>query len=810
MDKRLSMGKYFHILAICLIGILLSCLGYWNSTHIESQRQQAIVSKLINERQALLENRLAITVEILDTVGRFIANEKTLSPSGYRFFTLPILDRHKEFWALHWVPKVRHDNRELFEKALQERGFPEGIKALQPASNTLLSSGVKSVYFPVQLTEPLQRNREVIGFDVSSREINNQGIEQTLNENIEFLASPPFKLVQDNEGSLSVVFYRPVFSVFPAPSDPQLRQQALRGYVVALVKPQAILDHLSDYDSAMAVGLSDVVAGVSTLMASKNRSQIDADWLMRQVTFSSLSREWQLDLAVSLEHPLLMNKSNRALWVLIGGLCFTAVLALILLRLAQAHLQISLERDRAQNYLDTVETMMMVLDVNGRVTMMNRKGYEILDYHPPELLGCLWFSPQFIPDPSTNFAVFLKSVEAGELPEDWVYTENPAIDKQGNQLMIAWHHKIQRDINGVVTGMLSAGEDITQKHYFTSMESIRSRAMQQVLEGSPLEAVLDQVLTGIEALNPGTQCSILLLDETGKHLRSCSGPSLPTAYNEAIDGVEIGDGVGSCGTAAFRKERIIVEDIQQHPYWSEFKELAALHQLGSCWSQPIFGRKGRLLGTFAIYHASATVPIQRDLDLIMRTADFVSLLIEEQQTEADLKRLASTDELTALPNRRAFLVALGAEYARAKRYNRQLSICMLDLDHFKQVNDRYGHHTGDIVLREVASVMRDILREADMAGRLGGEEFGILLPDTLESDAMIMAERLRAAIEKHEVLNQEQILQVTASIGVTSFQLNTESDRTSDLLSVADRCLYYAKQNGRNQVSNTPTDLHAS
>lgn len=288
----------------------------------------------------------------------------------------------------------------------------------------------------------------------------------------------------------------------------------------------------------------------------------------------------------------------------------------------------------------------------------------------------------------------------------------------------------------------------------------------------------------------------------------CSAPSLPEAYNAAIDGVEIGDGIGSCGTAAFRQERVIVEDIQQHAYWAAFKELAAEHELGSCWSEPIFGKKGRLLGTFAIYHANVCAPIDRDLSLISKTTDFISLIIEEQQTETELKRMATTDELTSLPNRRKFLATLEAELTRAKRYERQLSLCMLDLDHFKKINDRYGHHVGDTVLSNVAATMQSMLRETDMAGRLGGEEFGILLPDTQEEHAVILAERIRLAIEALEINHQGESLKCTASIGVSSLALSSELTQSSELLSTADYCLYDAKQSGRNRVSNVPAELN--
>ncbi len=807
MNQRPQLSKYLNILLVCLIGSSLSFFGYFHSAQLELQQQQATVTKLIYERQAQLETRIATTIEILDALGSFISNTESLSAQAYHSFSQPILDRHPEFWAVHWVPRIADNERENFEETLAARGFINGITELEPSTNSITPSSPKSEYYPVFLTEPLKRNRAIIGFDANSRQINSDVISQTLNQSINFLSSAPFKLVQDNEGSASVIFFRPVFSINPAPVDPDIRKQSIRGYVFALVKPQTILDMLAASDQNIATQLRDIVDDNAISIGSSGHNKIEEDWLTQQVRFASLGREWQLELSISDKHPLLIESSNRAILILIAGLCFTFTLAAILYRLSQAHLQIIQERDRAQSYLDTVETIMMVLDKQGRITMINRKGCNILGYSEAEIIDSLWYSPRYMPDSTERYDTYLACMN-NKLSKEIVYSENPVLDHQGNRLQIAWHNRVQFDNDGQPSGMLSAGEDITQKHYFSSLELIRSKAMQSALEGLSLRTIFDQVLKGIEALNPGAKCSILLLDDSGKHLMGCSAPSLPKAYNAAIDGVEIGDGIGSCGTAAFRQERVIVEDIQQHAYWAAFKELAAEHELGSCWSEPIFGKKGRLLGTFAIYHANVCAPIDRDLSLISKTTDFISLIIEEQQTETELKRMATTDELTSLPNRRKFLATLEAELTRAKRYERQLSLCMLDLDHFKKINDRYGHHVGDTVLSNVAATMQSMLRETDMAGRLGGEEFGILLPDTQEEHAIILAERIRLAIEELEISHQGESLKCTASIGVASIALDAETTQSSELLSTADCCLYYAKENGRNRVSNVPAELN--
>jgi len=172
-------------------------------------------------------------------------------------------------------------------------------------------------------------------------------------------------------------------------------------------------------------------------------------------------------------------------------------------------------------------------------------------------------------------------------------------------------------------------------------------------------------------------------------------------------------------------------------------------------------------------------------------------ITEHKQSEEALKRLANTDGLTGVLNRRRFMELSRQEVARSHRYGGPLSLIMLDVDHFKAVNDSYGHEVGDEVLVSLSQVCRQVLRQVDLFGRVGGEEFMALLPETgLEAAAMV-AERLRIALAAHAVSASKQELRVTISLGVA--QLSPET-RLSDLMRLADDAMYRAKQNGRNRV----------
>jgi diguanylate cyclase (GGDEF)-like protein len=175
----------------------------------------------------------------------------------------------------------------------------------------------------------------------------------------------------------------------------------------------------------------------------------------------------------------------------------------------------------------------------------------------------------------------------------------------------------------------------------------------------------------------------------------------------------------------------------------------------------------------------------------------------KQYTESEkrYRHLAFTDHLTGLPNRRCFFEAASREFAAAKRLGTTLSAVMVDIDHFKKVNDDYGHNVGDLILQSVAQLLQKAMRGSDLLGRYGGEEFVVLLPDTSAQMAQQVAERIRHGVQVGDFRAAAGQIRITASFGVSCF--NGAADECSDIQVVidkADKALYQAKNNGRNQV----------
>lgn len=190
-------------------------------------------------------------------------------------------------------------------------------------------------------------------------------------------------------------------------------------------------------------------------------------------------------------------------------------------------------------------------------------------------------------------------------------------------------------------GVLGIARDITGRKQAEKFEQFRSYILELIIGNGALNRTLEAIVIGMEQIDPEMICSILLLDSEGKHLGHGIAPDLPDFYNLALAGIEIGMGVGSCGTSAFTGKPVFVNDIQKHPYWKVYKKLAARAGLASCWSQPILSSTNKVLGTFAIYHHRPQEPLESDINFMEQSAYLASIAIERKQAEEQLL-IAST------------------------------------------------------------------------------------------------------------------------------------------------------------------------
>jgi len=256
---------------------------------------------------------------------------------------------------------------------------------------------------------------------------------------------------------------------------------------------------------------------------------------------------------------------------------------------------------------------------------------------------------------------------------------------------------------------------------------------------------------------------------------------------------------------------VLVEDVSGHPLFTNIRE--------------VWAREGRNVQVRSVATIPFTIDRLRSGVLFLRTdlserslthddVDFAEVVIRAavaairraqalETTRAENRRLealATTDPLTRVLNRRALLDRLTAEVDRARRYNSSLTLLLLDLDHFKQVNDTAGHLAGDTVLRQTGALLEEAIRKVDIVARYGGEEFVVMLPETASDGGVVFAERLRERIAARAFdVGSDRTVHLTVSIGIATFP-SPHVASTEDLFARADEALYRAKSGGRNQV----------
>lgn len=211
------------------------------------------------------------------------------------------------------------------------------------------------------------------------------------------------------------------------------------------------------------------------------------------------------------------------------------------------------------------------------------------------------------------------------------------------------------------------------------------------------------------------------------------------------------------------------------------------------------GALRRGVARFAAGELSYRIDVQRDDELGELASAFNTMAAALEKSQTELTELATLDGLTGLYNHRTFYVLLRGELARAQRFNRPVSLLLLDIDHFKSVNDTHGHQAGDAILRELAQLLTRESREIDRISRYGGEEITVILPETDVDAAVVIAERLRARVEAHAfTTGSGATLRLTVSVGVASWPLHASN--IQGLVAEADTAMYAAKQAGRNRV----------
>lgn len=306
-----------------------------------------------------------------------------------------------------------------------------------------------------------------------------------------------------------------------------------------------------------------------------------------------------------------------------------------------------------------------------------------------------------------------------------------------------------------------------------------------------LDDVLNKILDVIKKNFGFANIAILLLDQKKKELyiRAADGYS---AYIMKSTRLKVGEH-GICGRVASTGELFYAADVRKVPFYVKGKK-----SIRSEAAIPLTIR-GEIIGVLDIESEELDAFSERDLRLFSVFASQAAVAIENARLFDETKALSLTDALTKIANRRHFDLMLDNEIRKARGYSRPLSLAMIDLDNFKSFNDRYGHLVGDRMLIHIAKTLTKNLRDTDFVARYGGEEFVIILPETNNTLALRVADRIRNSVEREMLLVKGTgKKRITISVGIATYPAN--ADNKIDLINRADEALYRAKQHGKNRV----------
>jgi len=464
------------------------------------------------------------------------------------------------------------------------------------------------------------------------------------------------------------------------------------------------------------------------------------------------------------------------------------------------------ERLSLQALIDRLPDNLWVKDVNSRFVISNQVTAARMGFAgPADLMGKTdleLLAPEIA---QKFFADEQKIVQSGRPMIDM---EECVFGASGGKTWILTTKVPLRNDRNEIIGVAGISRDITERKLADALRDGQAQILEMIAMGAPLEDVLDRLVRLIESQLTGIFASILLVDRDGARLRHGAAPSLPEAYVKAVDGVRIGPKAGSCGTAAYRREPVMVADVMTDPLWADFKGLAAAHGLRSCWSTPILSNRGEVRGVFAMYSKEVREPSPVEMRLVDVTTRMAGIAIERKLAEDRIQFMANHDALTGLPNRTLLDDRLSQALFYAQRYERWVTVAFVDLDNFKDINDSLGHNAGDELLKAVAKRMVACLRATDTVVRLGGDEFVILLFDQPKNANVVSAslQKIQAAIAE-PVQVDGHTLRVTGSFGVANYPDDgTDADA---LLANADAAMYRAKEIGGDNFQFYTPELNA-
>lgn len=375
----------------------------------------------------------------------------------------------------------------------------------------------------------------------------------------------------------------------------------------------------------------------------------------------------------------------------------------------QAELNRQVSERRFRELLENVELVAILLDTDGRVIFCNDYLLKLTGYQQSDLLGADWFA-RFVPENRPDVRqLFLEGLRTGSLVKHF---ENPILTRNGELRTIAWNNTLLRKPSGEMIGTASIGEDITDRKRNEVLLNGQKQVLEMMAMGAPLDETLNTLISVIEAQSAGMLCSILVLDADGERLRHAAAPNLPPTLIAALDDERIGPNAGSCGTAAFTRETVIVEDVLTDPLWQNYRHLAEQHKFRACWSTPIISAQQAVLGTFDAYFPKPIAPNEHHERLLAIARHTAAVCISRKREEDAL--LASEERYRTLFETAPNSVRVFDEGLRLIMANQQA----VKLFGYDRTSEIIGMAARDFVAPEDWERGREIVQQVLETGRM--------------------------------------------------------------------------------------------
>ncbi|MBM5457777.1 diguanylate cyclase [Pseudomonas sp. P66] len=769
-------------LVALVAGGLLTALLALATYELYQQQLRQRFQLLASERYSRIEERFEDQVQRLDGLRRFFVYATEITVDEFNGYAHPLLHRTQ---AYSWAPRVPGAARDEFERRASETlGRPYSIQQLTDEGE-LQVSPQRPLYYPVLFTQALGPARQPFGLDLLSQALREDTLQRASKPGTLAVSAPLNLTDVEPDYARGVLMVTPVF----APVDPG---PVPKGYVMAVISMRQLMA-----EGLPSAAQDNLVVRIRDLTGPDGRQEVlfqsdnpgTSSSLAASYLLHLADHDYQLDIHPSLAFMQANRSSAVTAVVFLGGLLSVMLSALLFSLFSQRQRALTLVEQRTgelrvseQSLRDTHNQLSSVLNaatqvaiiatnLRGVVTTFNAGAERMLGYSSSEALGNLSLeglvSPQELQQRARDLsqrygreitpaqAMFAQTVpESGREAGEW-----SLVRKDGSQLLANMLVTAVLDEQGLWVGHLAICIDVTER-----------KRVHEAL------AARDRLLDKLSAEVPGGIYQFRLRAD-GSSCFSYASEGLRDIYE--IDPQLLRQDA----TAVF--ERIHPDDLlrvrtsirssaeQLTPWREEYRVLL-----------PIAGQRW--------VRGEATPEPEADGSTLWH--GYLTDISDLKRVEEELRALSVTDSLTGIHNRRYFQERLKSELERAQRDQLELAVIMLDIDHFKRINDQFGHAVGDHVLRSLCQRISQRLRRTDVFCRLGGEEFMVLCPGSNVDQAYSLAVELWQGVRSVPV---EGVGQVTASFGVAGWRPGEGADA---LLLRADSGVYAAKLAGRDRV----------